>query len=93
MRLAYMRFCVHFGRRYVPADPITVVTYAVFLCRSLKPSSIPSYLNIIRLIHLDAGYPDPLHDNFALACVSLMIKYSETRLKAGFSKSNTVTNN
>ena len=74
MRLAYMRFCVHFGRRYVPADSITIVTYAVFLCRSLKPSSIPSYLNIIRLIHLDAGYPDPLHDNFALACVKRGIK-------------------
>ena len=69
MSLAYLRFCLYFGRTPVPADSMTIVVYAVFLTRSLKASSIPGYLNIIRLIHLDAGYSDPLIGNFNLSLV------------------------
>ena len=55
-----MRFCLYFKRSPVPADSNTVLAYATFLARSLSPNSIPSYMNIIKLMHLEKGYPSPL---------------------------------
>ena len=60
MRRAYLRFCLHFGRSPVPATKSTIIMYTVFLARSLATTSIPGYLNIIKLMHLDQGLPDPL---------------------------------
>ena len=40
--------------------------YAVFLARTLKPDSVCQYLNIVRLIHLESGLPNPLEGNYAL---------------------------
>ena len=40
-----------------------------FLARSLSPSSIASYLNIIRILHLDAGLANPLENNWELQMV------------------------
>lgn len=65
---AYLRFCLYFGRCPVPADNGTVVNYMVFLARSLKPSSIPTYMNIVRLLHLDAGLVNPL-DSWEFTCI------------------------
>jgi len=69
MRLAYLRFCLYFGRCPVPADNITILSYTVFLCRTLKPTSISGYLNYVRLLHLDNGLINPLKDNFLLNLV------------------------
>ncbi len=60
MQLAYLRFCAYFGLRSVPAAPTTVVLYVTFLVRTLKPSSLSGYLNIIRLMHAEVGLPNPL---------------------------------
>ncbi|KAI8487173.1 hypothetical protein Bbelb_349710 [Branchiostoma belcheri] len=38
--------------------------YAVFLARTLKFSSIVGYLNIIRILHQEAGYENPPQDNW-----------------------------
>ncbi len=62
MRTAYLRFCLHYGLTPVPATQSTVILYAVFLARTLNPRSIPAYLNIIRLLHLSVGLPNPLKD-------------------------------
>lgn len=40
-----------------------VCRYIAFLARSLSFSSIPGYLNIIRIMHLEAGLDNPL-DNY-----------------------------
>ena len=61
-QLAYLRFCVHFGLRPVPAERYTMIIYTAFLARSLKPTSIPSYLNVVRLMHAEARLPSPLED-------------------------------
>ncbi len=37
--------------------------YCVFLARSLKPSSLPGYLNVVRLMHAEVGLENPL-DNW-----------------------------
>ena len=61
---AFLRFCVFFGCTPIPADRDTICCYTAFLARSLAPSSINGYLNIIRLLHLDAGLPNPLENNW-----------------------------
>ena len=65
-RDSFVRFCLYFGRAPVPADQLTLKTYIAFLARSIKSSSINGYLNIVRIMHLEAGYPNPLVDNFEI---------------------------
>lgn len=60
MRLAYLRLCAYFGFQPVPASSSTVVLYVTFLARSLKPTSLPGYLNIVRLMHCELGLTNPL---------------------------------
>ena len=60
----YIRFCIRFNLTPVPADQNTILSYIAFLARTLKPSSISNYINIIRILHLDAGLPNPLQNNF-----------------------------
>jgi hypothetical protein len=60
----YLRFCLYFGRVTVPADRFTLMSYIALLARPLKPASIGCYLNVIRIIHLEAGLPNPLKENF-----------------------------
>ena len=60
MRTQFLCFCLYFGRCPVPATKETVIGYMVFLARTLNPSSIPSYMNIIKLLHDETGLPNPL---------------------------------
>jgi hypothetical protein len=73
---AFLRFCLYFGCVPAPADQTTLKCYVAFLARSLNPSSIPGYLNVVRLLHLNAGLPNPLVDNWELN----MIKRGVTRV-------------
>ena len=66
---SYIRFCLHYGLVAVPASPSTICDYSSFLARSLKSSSIPCYLNVIRILHVDAGYENPLERNWQLTMV------------------------
>lgn len=63
----YLRFCIRFSFVAVPATQVCLMAYVAYLARSLKPSSIGSYLNIIRIMHLEAGFDNPLECNFAIA--------------------------
>lgn len=53
---------------------LQVARYAAFLARRLRPQSIPKYLNIIRLLHLEADLPSPTHDNWILKSLLSGIK-------------------
>ena len=64
---AYLTFCVYYGYRPLPAFTITLSRYVAFLARSLSASSIPAYLNIVRILHLEHGLDDPTKNNFHLA--------------------------
>lgn len=46
----------------VPCTPTTVLRYIAFLARTLSPTSIPNYLNVIRILHLQNGFPNPLQE-------------------------------
>ena len=47
---------------------------AAFLTRSLSASSFPTYLNAVRMLHLENGLPDPTKNNFHLATTLRGIK-------------------
>jgi hypothetical protein len=53
----------------VPAEHDTICCYIAFLARSLAPSSISSYLNIIRILHLDAGLPNPMQNDWEIQMI------------------------
>ena len=61
---SFITFCENYGVSAVPASQETLVAYMAFLARSLSPNSIPGYMNIIRLLHLDSGFVNPLLDNW-----------------------------
>jgi len=66
---AYLSFCLAFGYSAVPASQQAVASYIALLSQSLKFQSIKQYLNIIRLLHLEAGFPNPLSDNWYLKSI------------------------
>lgn len=65
-RRAYLNFCRKVGAKPAPASTATLARYVAYLARRLKFSSVRQYLNVVRLIHLEAGLPNPVGDNFHL---------------------------
>lgn len=61
---AYLRFCLYFGYTPVPCSSHHLLRYVVFLARTLSASSIPCYLNVVRIVHLQSGFPNPLQEPF-----------------------------
>lgn len=64
---AYLRFCLYFDFVPVPATQQCLVCYVTYLARSLAPSSIQNYINIIRILHEDNDLPNPMAKNFELS--------------------------
>jgi hypothetical protein len=58
-----------------PCGSVDFKMLCSFFSRSLNPTSIGGYLNVIRISHLSAGFKNPLLDNWELA----MIKRGITR--------------
>lgn len=48
----------------VPVTDKTVALYAAFLARTLQPSSVTQYLNIVRILHLECGESHPYKDSW-----------------------------
>lgn len=65
----FLRFCIYYNRQDVPANQETLKCYVAFLARSLNPNSIAGYLNVIRILHVNAGLPNPLHENFEIKMI------------------------
>jgi hypothetical protein len=66
---SYFNFCLEYECVPVPASQETLVCYMACLARRLLPTSIPNYMNVIRLLHLEAGFRNPLVDNFELSLI------------------------
>ena len=71
---AYLRFCQQFNYLPVPVTTIIILRYAAYLARRLKPASIAKYLTVIRLLHIEAGLPNPLENLWALQSLLKGIK-------------------
>ena len=65
-RKSYLSFCARLRLDPVPASPQLLCMYAAFLAKRLRYSSVKQYLNIIRVLHLEWGLPNPLQDSFHL---------------------------
>ena len=50
----------------MPVTTANICRYAAHLSFRLKVSSIPKYLGIIRTLHMEAGLPNPLEQNYFL---------------------------
>jgi hypothetical protein len=70
----YLQFCLDFECCPLPASQETLICYTAFLARSISASSIPNYLNVIRLLHLESGLSNPLEGNFELQMLKRGIK-------------------
>ena len=46
----------------MPCSSHNLLHYVVFLARTLAASSIACYLNVVRILHLQRGFPNPLQD-------------------------------
>jgi hypothetical protein len=62
--------CKDFGLLLVPLSPTNVARYIAILSRRLQYTSIIDYLAIIRLIHLEANFPDPISTHFVHSILS-----------------------
>jgi integrase len=60
----YLRFCFYYGLCPIPAVQETLNCYVAHLARTHAPSSISVYLNIIRILHVEAGFDNPLVLNY-----------------------------
>lgn len=60
----------------LPFTALNVCRYAAYLAgvKNLKATSIPKYLNIIRVLHKEHGLPNPLEENWFLDMVIKGIK-------------------
>jgi hypothetical protein len=52
---AFLHFCLYFNKPSVPVSQEMLKTYVAFLARSLNPSSIAGYLNVVRILHVEAN--------------------------------------
>ena len=66
----------------IPQFPVALFTSSVTLSSSHEHStrSIPNYLNVVRLLHLQYGYPNPLEDP--------LFKHQKTLLMRGIKRIN-----
>ena len=68
------KYCEDTGQCAVPVATHTLCRYAAYLADKLSFNSIPKYLNIVRILHLEASLPNPLHQNWVLNSVLTGIK-------------------
>ena len=73
----YAMFCRRHRYTPVPATSIVLSRYAVYLARTMKPTSISAYMNVVRILHLELEHPNPL-DDWYLSTVLRGIKNSNS---------------
>lgn len=78
----YLVFCSSYGYQPVPASSQTICRYIAFLAQSMRPASIKQYLNVIRLLHLESGFSNPLQEDFVINSVMKGVQ----RVKGDFVK-------
>ena len=66
---AYLDFCGKLNISPAPISQLDLGRYIAFLSRRLSFCSIRQYLNVVRLIHLDSGFKNPLEQNWYVASI------------------------
>jgi hypothetical protein len=65
----YIDFCNMYNYQSVPASSDVICRYVAHLAQTMCSNSVRQYLNVIRILHLENGYDNPLQDDFALKLV------------------------
>ena len=68
-KTAFFEFCTQLRITPVPLSQEYLGRYIAFLSRRLAFSSIRQYLNVIRLLHLEAGLSNPLDNNWYVSSI------------------------
>ena len=63
---AYLSFCNLVNINPVPITHVHIARYVAYLASRLSYNSIRQYLNIIRILHLEGGLPNPLESSWYL---------------------------
>ena len=73
---SFLRFCIMYDLPTVPASISTITRYAAYLARSKCCSSVNQFLNlnIVRIIHLEFGLPNPVQGYWTIQCFLKGIK-------------------
>jgi hypothetical protein len=73
----YLQFCLDHRCLPLPCSQDTLICYTTFLAKKMLPTSIANYLNVVRILHVESGFSNPLSDNYELS----MLKRGINRLK------------
>ncbi len=73
-RNTYLTFCRDMGYPAIPVTSLHLSRYIAFLAQRLSYNSIPKYLTVIRLMHLELGLSNPLEKNWVIDCLLKGIK-------------------
>lgn len=65
----FLQFCREVGCTPLPVSTNDLCRYAAYLGRTRSFTTIRDYLNVVRVLHLDRGFSNPLADNFQLQTV------------------------
>lgn len=68
-QMLFLHFCASLNIAPVPISPDNLGCYIAFLANRLCYSSVRQYLNIVRLMHLDAGLTNPLSNSWYLSSI------------------------
>ena len=71
----FLQFCLDYHCMPLPCEQETLICYTAFLAKKMLPGTIANYLNVVRIMHMEAGYANPLGE-----------KYELTMLKRGISR-------
>jgi integrase len=64
--MTFLRFCIFYGVEPVPATQFTLACFVAHLARTMAPASVTIYMNIVRILHEEAGLPNPLSNNYEI---------------------------
>ena len=73
-KTAFFEFCMQLGITPVPFSQENLGRYIACLSRRLAFSSICQYLNVIHLLHLEAGLSNPLDNNWYVSSILKGVK-------------------
>lgn len=68
-QMLYLKFCESLNISPVPISQENLGRYIAFLSSKLCFSSVKQYLNVVRLMHLEAGQPNPMLDNWYISSI------------------------
>ena len=73
-RLAYYQYCTEVNISPLPLSQTDLGRYISNLSRRLCFSSVRQYLNVVRILYLDAGLPNPLENNWYVKSILSGVK-------------------